>query len=321
MPRLNSTLRWVLMLFMVGGISGSVVACDICAMFSAVTPNAQNNLVGLYFRHRAFNRWNHSLEEGFGKTQHYPSTGQVAGFSPTDDAYHSESFTSLTLHGRWFFTPQWFVQAQLPFQYNRMTTDAWQIYRVNVGDANVMVSRAILNREIKGHFWRIFGGVGLKMPTGSRYQDPSTYRELFEMQGTTGSWDVQSRLEIAWRRSSHGVMGDVSYRINTADRQQIRYGNFFNARASAFYLIDIKKGLFRLMPQGGLFLEHYAGRFWQGEALPNVGGTSLFATLGAGWFGERMNLRPEVQIPVLQDLHGDQLLSRTALTMDWSINF
>ena len=118
-----------------------------------------------------------------------------------------------------------------------------------------------------------------------------------------------------------GIINSNLFRLNTADKHEMRFGNFLNVTANAFYLVDLAEAKYQLMPTLGTFLESYSGRELYGLEILNTGGTTLFTTAGVTVFVNAIAHRAELQIPVWQKLNGVQMLSNSAGIVDISYNF
>ena len=232
-----------------------------------------------------------------------------------------EHFASSVLYGRWFLAPRWNIQAQLPFVYNSATVGDFSQSIGGLGDANVMASYTLVDQADEISALQVFVGAGLKLPTGAKFPDILDYLEWYELQGTTGSWDPMFRADLSWRKNKTGIVASNLFRWNMQDKHQMRFGNFYNLTANAFYLVDIAQGTKQLMPAGGFFLEAYSGRTLYGEQIANTGGTTLFGSASLTLFLNAIAIRGEVQVPVVQKLNGVQMLSNPVPMVDISYNF
>jgi|GEM_PF-1289161 len=319
MSRYSKILWTAIITLLISSPPMQVQACDVCALFSGATPNVLKNRVGVFFRYRSFSGLYDGVSFGKNRVEHYPG-----GFpQPTSEnpVRIQEHYATSILYGRWFFQPRWNVQLQVPTVYNAATVGDFKQAIGGLGDINAMVSHTLIDQSEEDKAFQLFLGAGVKLPTGTRFSEITDYLEWFELQGTSGSIDGLIRLDASWRKNKWGLLASNLFRLNTPDKHEIRFGNFLNVSANAFYIKDMAQGRFQLMPTGGFFLEHYAGRSIYGDAIPDTGGTTLFATAGATFFLNAFALRSELQVPVVQQLNGVQMLSRSAITVDISYNF
>lgn len=294
-----------------------VKSCDVCALFSGATPNILKNRAGVYFRYRSFS----GLYNGtsYQKTSHFPDGFPIP--TPGSPVQVTEQYASSTFYGRWFFKPRWNVQMQLPLVYNSASIGDYSKSIGGLGDANVMVNAAVVDQADESQSLQVFLGAGIKLPTGAKFSEITDYLEWYELQGTTGSIDALFRADVSWRSNKFGLISSNLFRLNTADKHEMRFGNFLNMTANAFYLVDLADAKFQLMPAAGAFLESYSGRTLYGEQISDTGGSTLFATASVSLFLNSVAIRTEIQIPVWQDLNGIQMLSNPAGVVDISYNF
>ena len=86
-------LRILVVCMGIGLVNTETKACDVCAIFSAVTPNAQNSIIGMYFRHRAFSNSPLAGTTGTNKVQHDPGSRYPVGVTPEPGELR-ESYTT-----------------------------------------------------------------------------------------------------------------------------------------------------------------------------------------------------------------------------------
>ncbi len=294
-----------------------VKACDVCAMFSGATPNILKNRAGLYFRYRSFDGLYDGLN--FQKTSHFPDGVPIP--TPDNPALVKEQYASSIFYGRWFFKPRWNVQLQLPLVYNTASVGDFTQSIGGLGDANIMVNAAVVDIASEKQSIQLFLGAGIKLPTGAKFREIADYLEWYELQGTTGSWDALFRADLSWRRNKFGIISSNMFRLNTADKHEMRFGNFLNITTNAFYLVDLSEAKYQLMPSAGAFLEMYSGREHYRLEVLDTGGSTLFGTVGITLFLNKVALRAELQVPVWQKLSGVQMLSNPVGIVDISYNF
>lgn len=300
--------------------STQTVACDSCALFDGVTPNANRNRAGLHFRYRSFRNWNGTLPSGTGtnKTQHLtdglvPEAGSAA-------ANGSEFFTTTRAYARWFFAKRWFTQLEVPIVVNGIR-DGNSYTFSGLADISCLVGFELLNKQYEKHAFQVFLVGGVKLPIGMRESSQTSYVDNFELQGTTGSTDVLGRIQASWRTGKLGIQSTLSYRINNRNGLDMRYGNFLNANLNGFYLIDWDTRILRVMPYAGAFLESFTGLYSGESRTYGIGGTILSASIGASFFWDRISIQPEVQLPVVQHLNDLQLKAQPVLSVDLSYYF
>lgn len=165
---------------------------------------------------------------------------------------------------------------------------------------------------------------GVKIPTG-RSDVRNDLGESVEPSATagTGAWDFVVGAAFT-RNLTPQLSLDTSalYTIRT-EAKDFRLGNRFDAGlALAYRLIeDIEH-----YPQFGVFVEanlrHLAKSKDTGEIDPNTGGTALFISPGVRvGFSRRASFTVAAQLPLLQDLNGEQLETRFRMLASFNFTF
>lgn len=297
-------------------------ACDGCALFAGVTPDAARNQVGLFFRHRTFSGLNYNPTAGTNKTDHFPVDGGF-GHSVDDEGHASakETFLTLRAFGRYFITTKLYAQIEIPFVSNAYHESGQKLGMTGLGDITLTAGYELFNAVKGDRVFQAFAAAGVKLPTGRRFPTLAEKLDWFDLQGSTESFDVQTSLQATWRKGKFGWQAFGMYRINTAASNGMRFGNFLNARAQGFGLFDLKEGAIQLMPYLGGYLEDYSGRYFGDSQVYGTGGTALALVSGVTFFTSRISIQPEIQIPLWQDLDDIQLLGRTVPTVQATYMF
>lgn len=296
-------------------------ACDGCALFASVTPDASRNQAGLFFRYRAFSGLNYAPDGGSNKTQHYPGSGAGHGFDPEEAGNPVETFATTRAFCRYFLTTRLYAQIELPLVANAYRDAQHQKNLAGLGDITLTAGYEIANSAKGDRAFQMFASAGIKLPTGRRFQNQADKRDWFDLQGSTESLDFLTGLQATWRKNKFGWQANALYRINTTSPGAMRFGNFLNLRAQAISLLPIKGGKLQLMPFAGGMLENYSGRYFLGNRIYGTGGSTALAVAGLSLFTQRLAIQPEVQLPIYQDLNDLQLLGRTAATLQVSVMF
>ena len=165
---------------------------------------------------------------------------------------------------------------------------------------------------------------GVKLPTG-RHDVRNNLGEPLEPSATagTGAWDFVTG--AAWSRYlTPQLTMDVSalYTIRT-EHDDFRLGNRFDAGVALAYRFteDIEH-----YPQFGIFVEanvrHLAMSKDAGEKDPNTGGTALFVSPGVRvGFSKQAAFTVAPQLPVVQDLNGEQLETDFRVLASFNLSF
>ncbi len=165
---------------------------------------------------------------------------------------------------------------------------------------------------------------GVKIPTG-RHDVRNNLGEQLEPSATagSGSWDFVAG--AAWSRYlTPQLTMDVSalYTIRT-EHDDFRLGDRFDAGVALAYRFteDIEH-----YPQFGVFVEanvrHLAKSEDAGANDPNTGGTALFVSPGVRvGFSKQATFTVAPQLPVVQDLNGEQLETDFRVLASFNLTF
>lgn len=168
----------------------------------------------------------------------------------------------------------------------------------------------------------VFGGV--KFPTG-RHDVKNSEGERVEPSATagTGSYDGMSGLAYSRYLTSRITLDASGQYTFRTEHDDFRLGDRIDAGLALAYRIteDIQK-----YPQVSLFAEanmrHLFKTAENGDRDPNTGGTVLFLSPGVrASFSRNFAFTLSPQIPVLQDLNGEQLETKIKVNAALTITF
>lgn len=231
-----------------------------------------------------------------------------------DDGLESQVQNSVQLTLKYGLSSRFMLMASAPYTFNRISSAGSAETADGLGDPEIMVMAHLLS--FANGAWQLQSVAGGRVPLGNAEQKNAA-GELFEQHLQTGSG--------AWA----GIFGaqllhagvvplflSASYQANGANDRDFTYGNVFRFNAAA------QKALFDPVD----VIAEINGRTADyddaaGETDPNSGGTVVYFSPGLRLrLGGALSLRGQVQIPVLEDLHGEQnekINVRTGLV--WSL--
>lgn len=291
------------------GIYGHTMACDICGCangnaFFGILPQSHRSFIGLRYRIAGYDS---HLNSTLLKTH--------------------ELFQTTELWGRFYPFPKVQVMAFLPYQINTQTMLSTQEKTSIQGlaDATVLVHYNVLNtvldttNRVLNH--NLLVGGGLKLPLGRYRYDASSAAEVDNpnFQLGTGSTDFLLNAIYTLRYQSWGINADASYKINTSNSNQYRFGNRFSTAWSVFYTKQI--GKITLMPSAGIYVEHNNLDQKQQEPNTNTGGYWCAATSGLQVFTSKFALGISHQMPLAQSLAKGELRANQRLMVQLSFLF
>ncbi|PPL01028.1 transporter [Parapedobacter indicus] len=273
-------------------------ACDICgcgvgSYYLGILPDFNKRFVGLRYQHKLL-------------TTHLGPMGNRTPIS-ADEAYES-----LEWWGAWNFGTRWRAMAILPYNFNtRHVRGSGQTgYKNGVGDLALMGFYKVFEQvggtgDNKLLIHSLWAGIGVKAPTGkydegeraSVSQDAPNNFQL-----GTASTDFMVNLAYDIRLMDLGLNTNVSYKVNTENRHEYRYGNKLTANALLYYKFNIKNRV-RIAPNAGVMYETQTKDVIYGRYdVAQSGGNSLTGVAGVEVNAGRVSFGGNYQAPLSQDL-------------------
>lgn len=185
----------------------------------------------------------------------------------------------------------------------------YQLYNT-VGSENESENRVV---------HRLVVGGGLKAPLGQQQLQYNGAVVDADLQGSTGSWDFLGRLEYLFRVGKTGISYNAIAKYNTTDpTSEYRFGNTLGQRLDAFAVLPWKN--FNLMPATGAYLEWAGTDQNQTVVEQETGGSALFWTAGLRVYYKQFAFQSAYQLPVSQQLNGQQLSNINRFIVGLSYN-
>lgn len=188
------------------------------------------------------------------------------------------------------------------------------------GDLTAFGKYQVLQRDRSGETTRLTILGRLKLPTGEDDEKaPDGTRLPRPLQLGTGSVDFSAGAVIAALKQRWGVNADLIYTANGSD-ERFQFGNILRYDVALAYRAYPKIYATYPSPQLNLFLELNGETRERdelgGEALPDTGGTSILISPGIQYIAGRTFLvESSLQIPVVENLNGDQLETDYAFSL------
>jgi hypothetical protein len=267
----------------------SASACDMCGcsssnQFLGILPNQQWHFVGLQYQYS-------------GLSGSYPSA-----YSSRPREHATNTYHTLQLWGRYNVGKHYQVFAFVPYMVNDHQQDGGNATVNGIGDITLLVNRVLLNTTTSKWTQLLYGGAGIKLPTGKRDGMSMTDKSgLPNMQPGTGSTDFMVSTNYTLRRDKYGANIEANYVLTTPNKDNYKYGNKVSTGASGFY--TTKAGNITLQPQVGMRYEYSLHdydnyrRKWLNE---QSGGYLCFATVGLQAYYRKVGARAVWQVPVSQ---------------------
>jgi len=161
-------------------------------------------------------------------------------------------------------------------------------------------------------------GGGIKFHTGqsnTNVTDPTfTVGDFSSMPGT-GSTDFLINATHNFLSGDNGIITDFTYRMNTTNAQQFRYGNRIYLNTAFFHSWAL--GLNVIRPSVGLNLVTNNANHYQGQELAGSSGYVLSGLAGVNFQRGKVGVAANGYLPIVQNLYDGQtrFQSRGSLTL------
>lgn len=263
-------------------------ACDMCGggtsnQYIGLLPAMQRNFTGVQYLRREMSAT-------------FPSA-----YKGRPDVHTRDVFQTMQLWGR-YRIGHYQVFAFLPYVYaSRSSTESGNITNNGIGDATLLLNRVFVQKESGKNAHTVFGGVGLKLPTG-KYTSVMYTENAQAMSPGTGACNVVANANYTFQRKDRGINADANGMLTTVSPGGYRYGSSMSAGVSAFHVYKIKE--VRILPQVGARYEyawHDEYDHHKGWVNTYSGGTTLFASAGAQMVYNKHGIRMSCLLPVYTD--------------------
>lgn len=291
-------------------------ACDICGCgvggnYIGLLPDFTKRFVGLRYQ---FNRLTTQLDINGNRTA-----------LSTDEKYQT-----MELWGAWNIGQKWRVLALVPYNFNEKYTEGSDLLRKKNGIGDITLNEyyklfdqsnpTANNKLVVQSLWV---GMGVKLPTGAydvaeQQNATATNPNMFQL--GTGSLDFIPSLMYDVRIQDFGINANASYKINTENKDDYRYGNKIAANASAYYKIALGANS-RLAPYAGISFESQQKDHAMGFKVEETGGHILNASMGLEANFNRISVGASFQTPIQQELGRGRIDAGNRLLTHVSFSF
>ena len=269
-------------------------ACDVCGCslggFSqGIMPDYSSHFVGVRYNHATFySSIDHSsINEGLEKS--------------------TDTYQRADLAIRYNINLRFKVNLNVPFLVNRMNGNHQTVQTSGMGDPMILFYYQFLSEKWiqKNHFLTLGGG--LKLPFGHAGFEDNGQLVNRNFQLGTGSVDFIMNGNYFYRKNKSGFMAEASYKINTVNKADYRFGNQFNMAAN--YVFITGKNKFNFLSFCGVYAEQAARHTEKKLPVLNTGGSALFVNAGVQYYYGKWRLGAGFQYPVIQHYQTDNLTS------------
>ena len=250
---------------------------------------------------------------------------QARWLRATDDPTSSDkqvnvvAITNALVYG---VTPDLALFAIFPYIFRNVElTDPSSGKRIDKNDSGIddltLISRyTIYAKDYPSGTARFAPLAGIKLPTGDDDLEPIT----------TESFDLQFGVvsTITWDFGRHEIDADIIYRVNTEAKDfekgdDLFYDLAYEFRVYPWTLPDVgaPNFLYLVAEANGIFSQKSE---LNGKTIDNSGGSILFLSPGIQFATKRYILEASIQLPVIQDLNGNQVETDFVFTAGFRVN-
>lgn len=271
-------------------------ACDICgcgvgSYYIGLLPEFNKRFVGLRYQYSAV-------------TTQLDINGNRTALT-SDERYRSTE-----IWGAWNLGNRWRIMAIVPYNFNEKYNEGTETFSKKNGLGDIVLNAyfkifehtATANDKLIAQ--SLWAGVGIKGPTGSydlKEQTAAAGSSPNIFQLGTGSTDLLMNLRYDIRMQDFGVNANATYKFNTENADDYRYGNKLSGNLAAYYKISMGMDK-RIVPNVGLSYDHQAKDETLQHRIDETGGHILNAVLGVETSFKAVSLGFTFQAPMSQNL-------------------
>lgn len=177
-----------------------------------------------------------------------------------------------------------------------------------IGDASIFLRHTLYQNDQRGSTFRLAAFGGVKIPTGNDTEEDALGPLPVPLQSGSGSWDGFGGVVTTWQTLDFQVDAQFSYAVKT-QAKQFNAGNEARLDGSFQYRLfprELSTGVpayvYAVLETNVIYRDNNT---FLGQTDPNSGGTTLFLAPGIQYVTQRYILEAAVQIPVVQNLHGN----------------
>lgn len=275
--------------------------CGVSNYHYGILPQYKKNFVGARYRYSTFD-------------------SRLDGSHTAPYSY--ETFQSAEIWGRYYPSDKLQIFAFLPYNFNERVEGEDITYLRGLGDVVISANYNILNTydsTTSGWKHSLLIGAGVKLPTGifDALQNGMTINQNFQL--GTGSVDMVLNMIYTVRYRNAGVNAEFTYKYNTTNRDEYRFGNTTRSSVTAFVIPNT--GAVTMMPNLGVSLETFKDNSQFGVPFPDSGGWATTYNAGLETYFNRFAAGITYSHPGRQHLFSGQVAANDRVAAHITVMF
>jgi hypothetical protein len=276
-------------IMMTGFSLSKMQACDICGC------GVNNYYIGI------LPQFNHKF---FGLRYHFNSFNTHL----TNDAtqFSRDLYQTIEFWGGWNIGKRVQVLAFVPVNFNHQASDEGVVNLKGLSDIMLLANYKLIDISSATVSQQLWIGAGVKLPTGKfeiEDNDPDVASAANGQLGS-GSTDILLNAMYNVRVNKLGINTTASYKINSVNKDEYRFGNRLSASSFAYYPIRFSKTV--ISPNLGILYENTKGSELKDRKIDLTGGSILQGSAGAEVGFNKIAVGFNVQLPLAQNFAENQ---------------
>ncbi|MCB9364888.1 MAG: hypothetical protein H6587_09990 [Flavobacteriales bacterium] len=333
-----------------------LLACDLCSVYIGIQPNDFKSSFGIRYRYRLFeDRYTFNSSTNTLSNNKNQRLGVNNPFSinhideehlgaDKKDLFYKEQYNSYDLVLNIALGKQFNILVSNSFSDNYIYKNDSLINNISgVGDMKIILNHKLFYTKVssdsltKNRFLhRLILGAGIELPTGSfnkksiqSYETKVTGNTILgqplmkldpHIQSGTGSLNYLFLIQYLIKFNAIGWNTNLSYKINTQNKNSFKFANRFNLYSSLFLMTKINKSII-IMPNSGISYE-----FSERDSQNNIeeidsGGEALFVTPGLKLLIKNVAFDINYHQPIHNYLYGNQPSNKARIIGQLTYNF
>ncbi len=195
---------------------------------------------------------------------------------------NKEYYNSFSVAGQFTIAKKIELMGYLPFQSN-MQKGPEGIKSLNkLGDVVFLANYRLVDHISSNNQFRqtFVAGAGIKLPTGNYHYEEGSEEEVDNpnFQAGTGSTDYLLNGSYSFRYKKIAMSTGVTYKLNTANKDDYRFGNRLLTVVQFKYIRDMRN--ISIIPNAGLVAEKMNEDKASGISVDHTGGYNIQAMIG-----------------------------------------